>query len=214
MVPRNASAAPDLPQRLREATRALHAAAERSALMVALLSGRLPRPRYLMLLRSLHALYEALEAGLERLAPDPAIATLDASALRRAPALAADLQALHGPGWRTALAPVPAAQAYAARLSALAATGSRTLVAHAYVRYLGDLNGGQLLRRRVAQGLALSGDEGTQFYDFGGNAAVLRDRLRGALGRLPLSPDEQDAVVAEACWAFDQHRQMFEEISG
>ena len=33
---------------------------------------------------------------------------------------------------------------------ALAGAGSQALVAHAYVRYLGDLYGGQLLKRRVA----------------------------------------------------------------
>lgn len=191
----------------------MHAAAERSALMAALLSGRLPRPRYLALLRSLHTLYEALESALAASAQDPAIALLDAIALRRAPALADDLLALHGPGWRTALAPVPAAQAYAARLRALAANRSHLLVAHAYVRYLGDLNGGQLLRRRVAQQLGLAGEDGTRFYDFGGHAAVLRDRLRQALARLPLTPAEEDAVVAEACRAFDAHRQLFDEIA-
>jgi heme oxygenase len=42
------------------------------------------------------------------------------------------------------------------------------LLAHAYVRYLGDLSGGQVIRRRVAKayGLEADGGSGLRFYDF------------------------------------------------
>ena len=43
------------------------------------------------------------------------------------------------------------------------------LLAHSYVRYLGDLSGGQVIRRRVIKSynLAEDGDSrGTQFYEF------------------------------------------------
>lgn len=43
------------------------------------------------------------------------------------------------------------------------------LLSHSYVRYLGDLSGGQVLRRRVAKayGLAEDDDAGVEFYTFG-----------------------------------------------
>lgn len=48
------------------------------------------------------------------------------------------------------------------------------LLAHAYVRYLGDLSGGQFIGARVKKSFDLAGDDGTKFYQFdfqkGGNA--------------------------------------------
>lgn len=42
------------------------------------------------------------------------------------------------------------------------------LLAHAYVRYLGDMSGGQSIRRGIAKayGLDLDGGDGTLFYEF------------------------------------------------
>jgi heme oxygenase (biliverdin-producing, ferredoxin) len=207
---------PALPERLRLETRDLHAATERAGAMAALLAGRLPLPGYCMLLRNLHALYTALELALDARRHDLAIATLHAADLQRATALAADLHTLHGADWASALPLQPAAAVYVARLQALAAAGSPALVAHAYVRYLGDLHGGQVLQRLVRRHYALTGDAGTCFYSFGAEPAVLalRQRLREALGRLPLTAAEQDQVVAEARWAFVQHQRLFEELAG
>lgn len=203
-----------LPQRLREATQALHHATERSGAMAELLAGRLSRARYLSLLRNLHALYGALEAALARCTDDARVAPVDHPAQHRGPALAADLDALHGPGWATALPVVAPMAAYVQRLQALADGRSPALVAHVYTRCLGDLHGGQILARRVAQMLELSGEAGTAFYRFGGEAEVqaLRQRLRGALAALPLTAAEAQAVVDEACWSFRQHQAVFEAL--
>lgn len=205
-----------LPERLRLETRDLHAVTERTGAMAALLAGRLSRPAYCALLRNLHAVYTALEAALGQRRSDPAVAPLQAGALHRAAALAADLHTLHGADWADALPLQAASTAYVARLQALADAASPALVAHAYVRYLGDLHGGQVLRRLVKRHYALTGDAGTAFYDFGPEPEVLalRQRLRAALGCLPLSPAEQDDVVAEARWAFVQHQRLFGELPG
>lgn len=182
--------------------------------MAALLAGRLPRSGYLAMLRNLQAVYTALEAALQAQAGAPAAAALQAGPLARAAVLADDLATLHGPAWAQELPLADAAAVYAARLRTLAVPG---LVAHAYVRYLGDLHGGQVLQRLVARHYGLpdaAGAPGTRFYDFGATPQVLalRQQLRGALGSLPLQPAEQDAVVAEACWAFEQHQRLFVEL--
>jgi heme oxygenase len=211
-----------LPERLREATRELHTATERSGAMAALLAGRLPRAGYCAMLRNLHALYAALEAALAAHAAEPALVTLAAGPLQRAPVLAEDLVVMHGPAWAEALSLAAAMQAYVARLQALqaapAAEAAPSLVAHAYVRYLGDLHGGQVLQRLVARLYALpAGDSapGTRFYDFGDTPQVLllRQQLRRALGSLPFDAVQQDATVEEALWAFTQHRVLFEELA-
>lgn len=177
--------------------------------MAALLAGRLPRQAYAALLRDLHLLYSALEAGLDDNQGAPWLDPFDLAALRRAPALAADL--LH-------LATTPAARAtapardYAERLSGLAAARSPTLLAHVYTRYLGDLHGGQILQRLVTRQY---GDIGARFYDFGTPAQVqsLREAVRGALAAAPLSAAEADGVVEEARWSFNQHCAMFEALA-
>ena len=138
---------PSLADRLRHETRSLHTAAERSAFMGALLRGQVDRAGYVALLRNLSAIYEALEPALARHAAHPLIAPVHAPALCRAAALAQDLAVLHGPHGVDELPLAPVTPLYVARLRTLDAEQPGLLLAHAYVRYLGDLSGGQMLRR-------------------------------------------------------------------
>jgi heme oxygenase len=169
---------------------------------------------YCALLRNLHAIYAALEAALALRQADAAVALIDAPALHRTAALVSDLETLYGPGWMQGLPLQPATDEYVARLQGLARTGSAALLAHAYVRYLGDLHGGQVVRRLLTRTLGLKGEEGTRFYDFGSTDEVLSLRLalRRGLGNLPVSPDEANAIVEEARWAFAQHQRLFEQL--
>lgn len=214
MAPASARGHPltnDLPDRLRLGTRELHTAAERTPLMAALLAGRIERPVYCALLRNLHVIYEALETSPGPLGIGGPLAVFDMAALRRSDALAEDLRVLHGADWSGALPVQAAAQAYAERIRALAAAGSCALVAHAYVRYLGDLHGGQMLHRRVTQALGLSGDAGVGFYEFGSTERVLalRRGMREAIGRLVVEEEGIALVVEEARWGFGQHLRLF-----
>lgn len=201
----------DLATRLKLATQALHTEVERAGAMGALLAGRLERAGYLALLRNLHAVYAALEPRLAAEHAHPLVAPLEAGALARGAALAEDLHALHGPRWAAELPLAPAAAAYAARLAPAAPPA---LVAHAYVRYLGDLSGGRVLRTLVARRYALGEGPGTRFYDFGdeARAGALKQRLRAALATLAPAEAEAQAIVDEACWGFAQHRRLFEEL--
>lgn len=205
---------PSLAQWLRSATHALHAQVERSGVMQSLLRGRIDRISYCLLLRNLHALYAALEAGLARHAGDPRIAPVLLPGIARATALAEDLAALHGSGWAQTLPLMPAAQAYAQRLRQLAADAPELLVAHAYVRYLGDLSGGQVLRRIVARSLDLTDAAGTHFYAFGDpdDAAAMARQFRAGLDTAVRGRAAQAALVAEACWGFTEHGRLFAEI--
>lgn len=190
-----------LPQRLKAATRELHARAERSGVMAALLAGTVERGAYVALLANLQAIYAALEAGL-----DPAHGL---AALSRSAALDADLRAFGA----APAALVPAAHDYVDRLHTLRGARAHRLWAHVYVRCLGDLHGGQILERLVRARFALA--DATRFYDFGDEARVraLREMVRARLASLALSPTQADEVVAEAVWAFEAHCRLFEQIS-
>lgn len=204
---------PGLAARLKAETRSLHTLAERSGVMADLMQGRLSLPRYCALLRNLQAIYEALEAGLD---DHPADSRLWRPELRRLPALEQDLDELHPGDWRTDEPLAPAAQAYVERLTGLAARAPGLLLAHAYLRYLGDLHGGQILARLIQRRFDLPGEggSGTAFYAFGAPAAVeqLKHDFRAGLDALPLPPAQADAFVAEACEAYRLHRRLFEEL--
>ncbi len=208
----------EVPERLDDAlrtgTRALHAMVERAGVMPALLGGRIDRPTYCRLLRNLAAIYGALETALGRHRAQPRLAALALPGLARAPALADDLAVLHGPDWYDALPVQPAALRYVARLQDLERAAPERLAAHAYVRYLGDLSGGRMLRAIVAPSLGLDAAAGMRFYDFGDpdGAPALARQFRAGLRAVPIDAAGIDALVREAQWSFACHGEMFEEI--
>lgn len=217
-----------LAESLKRETRLLHTQVERSDFMRRLLRGQMDLTGYCALLRNLHAIYASLEVALDRSSQLPLLASLCTAELRREPSLRHDLEALCGTGWQDI--PLQATtRRYVARLIGLAADQPELLVAHSYVRYLGDLNGGQLLGRIVRDSIVPQRpqlqaihsmaqsdiDSGTAFYSFGNAAetAALKQRYRDALDALSPDPATADAVVAEAVLAFELHSQLFAELS-
>lgn len=207
---------PGLADALKAQTRALHTALERGPLMHSLLRGEMPRAPYCVLLRNLHAVYAALEPALLRHAAHPGVAPVVFPALFRSQPLADDLAELHGAAWQQEIAAVPAAHRYAQHLHDIAADRPALLVAHAYVRYLGDLSGGQMLRRIVAAGLSLTNGRGTRFYDFGEPVDVAEQVLAFRTGLAQLNHDDEHvaAIVAEAVGSFQRHQELFDELAG
>jgi heme oxygenase len=199
--------------RLRTATAALHAAAERAGIMRALLGGRLGQGAYCGLLRNLYEIYAALETALDRHAAHPRLVPLMLPGLARRMALAADLRALHGERWPVEIGTAAATARYVERLRELEASRPGLLVAHAYVRYLGDLSGGQILRRIVAESLRLERGNGTAFYDFGDEAGALAERFRAGLDAIGPAEPEAGDILAEAERAFALHITLFDELA-
>ncbi|GAC1620652.1 MAG: heme oxygenase (biliverdin-producing) [Nevskia sp.] len=206
---------PTLAERLRAGTRTLHTQAERSGLMPVLLRGQIGRHDYCRLLRNLYAIYQVMEPALARHANHPGLAPIRAEALARCAALAADLGFLHGPAWLDELPVEAAAGEYARRLHTLDLTWPGGLAAHAYVRYLGDLSGGQILGGIVAGALQLEGEDGWRFYRFPDpGAAALAARFREGLNAIP--PDREapdEALVVEAQLGFTLHASLFEQLA-
>lgn len=204
-----------LAERLKSETRTLHTEAERSVFMGVLLRGQMERAAYCALLRNLHAIYAALEPALTRHAAHPSIAPIFAPSLARTRSIAADLDALHGADWSSALAVQPSGTHYVLRLRQIEADEPELLLAHAYVRYLGDLSGGQMLSRIVAQSLGLPAGKGTAFYDFGDASETTRQTraFREGLQAVAVGELSVDAIVAEARSAFQRHQALFHELA-
>lgn len=202
----------NLPHRLRVETRELHARAERAGAMGSLLRGKLDKRGYCALLRSLHPVYGALEGALERHRRHAAIRPIFRPALHRSAALAIDLSALHGSDWHSTLAAVPAVAEYVSRIESLAARDPHLLCAHAYVRFLGDLSGGQILRKLVAESIVAGAAAGLAFYAYDDSVPELAHGLRAGLEEVGQNTDWIDAITREARHGFELHIRIFSEL--
>lgn len=207
---------PSLSERLRAETRALHAQAESTPFMRSLLRGELDEAHYVALLANLLVIYSALEAALARQAGHLVLSPMAADpAIWRAASLRADLAAF-GVGDARELDDivVAATWAYAQRIEAIEVANPPLLLAHAYVRYLGDLSGGQVLKRVVGANAHLRAPVPVAFYDFGDAAATaaLAKAFRDGLGAVVLPAVDEDAVVAEAKDAFERHIVLFKAL--
>ena len=61
--------------------------------------------------------------------------------------------------------PPPALRNYLDRLTTVSRSQPALLLAHAYVRYLGDLSGGQYIKYKIKKAYNLD-DDALRFYDF------------------------------------------------
>jgi heme oxygenase len=200
-------------EELREGTAVEHERAESSPFVAALVDGRLPLDDFTRLVRQLHVVYSSLEAVVAR-CDDPDLAPLLAPELARAGALADDLDHLAGPDWATAIPVLPETTAYAERIREVATAGNGGLLAHHYVRYLGDLSGGQILGRIVARVYELPDRLGTSAYHFADIESPKRfkDEYRARIDALPWTAAERARVVDEAIVAFECSRAIFEAL--
>lgn len=199
-----------LASQLHDGTKPLHTDAERSGVMGALLRGRATREQYFLLLSSLHSIYEALEDALDYRADHAALQAMQAPDFARRGALDADLTAALGRTWRDIAPAHPLALDYAAHLRGLATAAPERLLAHAWLRYLGDLNGGQIIARLI-RGSETLADVPTSFYEFPALAEprAAAGEWRARLDALPFTAEECSALVAEAQDGFRRHIALF-----
>ncbi|ABD86872.1 heme oxygenase (biliverdin-producing) [Rhodopseudomonas palustris] len=192
----------DITRSLYHRTRALHLEAEKSGIIAELLRGTATRAGYALLLRNLFPVYRELENGLDRHQDNPGLDRLKPFKLGRTQAIQSDLIALCGPDWADSVPWLPAGQAYAKRISQTAEGDGLLLIAHAYTRYLGDLNGGQIVRRLLANTYQLRPCE-LSHYDFSSfpDPAELKHNYRAALNRAAMA-GAPEPIVEEGATAF------------
>lgn len=199
-----------LTQRLKAASADAHGRAEKHPFLNRLFAGELEPVAYLAYLGELKSVYQTLERNLQKAPTLRAIA--DAYGLRRSEAIAMDLQVFRD---RFALseAPLPSPDShYAEHLSQLSKSWPIGLVAHFYTRYLGDLSGGQILRRFVQKCFRLPDDDGVSFYHF---AAIETPRkavvqIKAALDSIELSESEIAELEGECRCAFQLSEALFD----
>lgn len=200
---------------LKAATQPVHDAAERAPFVGRLMGGEEPIESYIRFLAQLHAIYTELERIAATMSDDPVAGPFVEPALTRVPELDADLTALAGDDWRTTYPPTAATAALVDHLATTCAEWPGGFIAHHYVRYLGDLSGGQLIRRSVARTYGFESATGTRFFVFEhlDNGVQFKKHYRRLLDEAPWSAAERRRIVDEAIRAFELNTAVFESLS-
>ncbi len=205
-----------LATRLREGTKQSHSLAENAGFIQCFLKGAVEKTSYRQLLANFYFVYTALEDELDALQTHPVLSQLYFPELKRQSSLIQDLTYYWGPHWQDAISPSAATQGYVDRIQEVAIADPILLVAHSYTRYLGDLSGGQLLKKIARRGMNLPPDQGTAFYDFIDipTPKAFKATYRQALDHLPLETSRIDQVIDEANLAFKLNMGLFQELEG
>jgi heme oxygenase len=200
---------------LREGTKKAHTMAENVGFVRCFLKGVVEKQSYRKLVANFYFVYGALEAAMAQHREHPVVGPLYFPELVRQPSLERDLAFYYGAQWREEIRLSPAGQTYVHRIEELARTQPELLVAHAYTRYLGDLSGGQILKK-IAQNAMNLGDEGVAFYRFEQipDEKAFKAQYRQILDTLPVDAATVQAIVQEANAAFGLNMKMFQELEG
>lgn len=206
----------DLSEMLKEGTKESHDRAENTQFVKDFLKGRIKRELFKLGTVALYFTYSALEEEMERNKDQKAFAALYFPLeLHRKEALAKDLEYFYGENWEEKIQCSEATQRYVDRIHHVGQHDHELLVAHAYTRYMGDLSGGQVLKKVAQRALKLpSTGDGVQFYIFENisNPQQFKQLYRARLNVLDLDQRTKERVVEEANKAFEFNMQIFDEL--
>lgn len=189
---------------LREGTSEEHKAAESSAFIRCFMKGILEKGTYARHLEAFYYVYESMEEELERNKNNLVLKSIYFPELYRKNALLEDLQFFYGTWKPNDHQPSVATQDYVKRIRKISETQPELLAAHSYVRYLGDLSGGQILKKVAARALNLPEGKGISFYEFPMIQDIngFKQNYRTALDSLPVNDSEKQSILAESKQVF------------
>lgn len=203
----------DLASRLREGTKQSHTMAENTAFMKCFLKGIVEKEPFRKLIADLYFVYTTLEEEIQCHLSDPLVREIYFPELERRQKLEQDLEFYYGEDWQAAIAPSEEGKVYVNRIREVAETNPALLIAHAYVRYMGDLSGGQSLKNIARSALNLPPDRGTGLHDFDQIPTVearraFKFKYRDTLNALSVDDELAQAIVNEANLAFHLNRNV------
>ncbi|MCP5502526.1 MAG: biliverdin-producing heme oxygenase [Leptospiraceae bacterium] len=197
-----------LSQMLREGTKEVHLQLELSRFIGLLFKGELEKGKYIQYLSYLFELYSCLEEGLFQNKNHPYLSKVYSESLFRKGNIESDLIFFQK---QTQKSDLESLISYRERIKKLSDSSPLLLVSHAYVRYMGDLSGGQLLRKKVSETYGLI-QQGLSFFQFPEDSKILKERFRDGLDSIELSGEQKDEVLREAIYTFQLNFQFFKEL--
>ncbi|XP_034395030.1 heme oxygenase 2 isoform X2 [Cyclopterus lumpus] len=206
----------DLSEVLAAGTKEVHEKAENTQFVKDFLRGRIRKELFKLGAVALYYTYTAMEEEIERNKDHPHFAPLYfPTELHRHEALARDLEYFYGPDWQSQVSCSQATQRYVDRIHQVGQEDPVLLVAHAYTRYMGDLSGGQVLKKVAQRAMKLPATgEGLEFYQFDGinSAKAFKQLYRSRMNELELDMEIKTRLVEEAVKAFQFNMEVFEEL--
>ena len=201
---------------LREGTKKSHTMAENVGFVKCFLKGVVEKNSYRKQVANFYFVYSAMEEEMERLRQHPVVSKIYFPQLNRKQSLEQDLQFYYGPNWRQEIALSPAGEAYVQRIREVADSQPELLVAHSYTRYLGDLSGGQILKKISQRAMNLADGQGIAFYEFKAipDEKEFKSHYRQALDELPIDEETAQQIVDEANDAFGMNMKLYQELEG
>ncbi len=207
-----------LASQLKEGTKKSHTMAENTGFVSCFLKGVVDKSTYRKLIADLYLVYSAMEEEIQRLSKEghPVVSLIGFKELFRRETLEQDLLFYFGENWASVLPISSSAKVYEDRIRHIAKTCPELLVGHHYTRYIGDLSGGQILRRIAQKAMNINGQDGLRFYDFDQitDEKEFKSMYRKTLNLLPISQETANLIVEEANLAFKYNMDMFKELEG
>ncbi|XP_068096282.1 heme oxygenase 1 [Hyperolius riggenbachi] len=210
------SALGDLSEAIKEATKEVHKEAEDTEFMRNFQKGQVSLHEFKLVMSSLYFIYKALEEEIEHNKDSPVFLPLYFPLeLSRKAALEEDLEYFYGPLWREKIICPQSTKNYVARLHHIGSNEPELLVAHSYTRYLGDLSGGQVLKKIAQKALQLPATgEGLAFFTFDNiaSATKFKQLYRSRMNSLEVNNATKQRILQEAKIAFKLNIKLFEEL--
>jgi heme oxygenase len=166
------------------------------------------------MLANLYFVYLSLEEAMENNKTNEFIKPIYFPELNRTESLKKDLAFYYGEDWANTLTPSEATKLYIDRIKDVSEKRPDLLVAHAYTRYLGDLSGGQILKKIAQRAMNLQSTQGLAFYEFDeiNDEQQFKQDYKSALDSLPVDTQVSRQIVAEANVAFGLNMKLFQEL--
>tara|TARA_Y100000589_G_scaffold317702_1_gene344150 strand:+ start:5998 stop:6708 length:711 start_codon:yes stop_codon:yes gene_type:complete len=203
---------------LREGTKKSHTMAENTGFVACFLKGVVEKTSYRKLISDLYFVYQAMEEEIDRLVEQdhPVIKYIGFKELFRKETLVNDLKFYYGSNWFNEINISESAQLYVNRIHLVAKESPELLVGHHYTRYIGDLSGGQILKKIAKKALNLEGENGLNFYEFKliDDEKKFKKIYAETLNKLPIDQQIADKIIEEANEAFIYNMKMFKELEG
>jgi len=202
-----------LADQLKAATWPNHRRAEKTGVIQAILKQTITRRQYWNYLSGLYFIYETLENYLSSVKLPQSLVFLSDERHFRKTSIEADLNALRVGHDNSERMRSKAVETYCRYIETHAQQSDAAIAGLAYVRYLGDMNGGQILKTCLKKSIGLS-DEALNFYSFPDleNLIKYRRDFRESLNALSLIERDRLRVIDVARNSFEMNIALSIEI--
>jgi heme oxygenase len=197
--------------RMKKETWDEHEASKDSNFAKGIMSGEFGQQGFVEWQRALYPIYVTLENILKKNRKDPVLHIFDHRKLDRADRILHDLQLL-GEDPISFPSPLRTIPPYIGAINKASEVPQR-LMAYHYTRYMGDMNGGQVIARAMENVCGID-KEALSCYDFSeiGDGYHYRKQYKTLLELSPWTEEEREAFIDEAKIAYARNADFFEEL--